>query len=334
MELPSELPAITEKSGKKWERNPDPAIQIASEALHKLIQKPQRLLDLEDSAMSSREGVYILPRWERYKIEALGQRRGGQDLLPRGSSAHNVSFCTAALRTPQGTTIDLVVAVKTFSQSASAINDASINAIALQREILTSDPIAVIVEGRKDIGDKKAEPEKKRGFIVAKARKDIQALDTEPWHQFQTGSPEVKAYFAHRLMQISQSLADLHSAGITHGDPQVKNFWAVNTGEVEPFDWESAKISSSTFEPEQTAEIALSDLETLFRSLTNQIDTSPIPAIQGPVKSQWEQFKQLILDPYEDELLNRLGKNELQADQIIDSIDELERNLMARLNIR
>lgn len=332
--LTSELPTITEKSEKKWERNPDPAIQVASEALHKLIQKPQRSLYLENLATNGKEGVYILPRWEGYKIEALGQRRSGRDLLPRGSSAHNVSFCTAELRTPQGTTIDMVVAVKTFNQGISAINDALINAIALQRGIPTSDPIAVIVESKKDTSNKRVEPEKRRGFIVAKARKDIQALDTEPWHQFETGSPEVREYFTHRLMQISQSLADLHSVGITHGDPQIKNFWAVNTDEVEPFDWESARISSSTFEPERIAEIALSDLETLFRSLTNQIDTSPIPAIQGPAKSQWEQFKQLILDPYEDELLNRLGKNESQADQIIDSIYELERDLTNRLDIR
>lgn len=315
---------------RKWEKYPDSAIQTASEILHKQIQKPQKTFNIEHLDTDLKGGVHILPNWEGYRIEALGQRTGGKDLLPRGSSAHDVAFCTAEVRTPEGLTTDIPIAIKTFENYQHATHDALVNAVVLQRGMRTTNPLAIMIEN----GDHKNDSGKKRGFIITPARRDIQALDTEPWHQYNSGSIEVREYFEQRLKQISESLADLNAIGITHGDPQVKNFWASNTGEVEPFDWESAKIYPNPPSPLIIPEIASIDIETLYRSLTNQIGTSLIPAFTGPIKSQWEQFRKVILEPYEDRLLERLGGNEDSADQVIEAVGQIEHGLVTRFSVK
>ncbi len=210
----------------RWEKTPDPIVKEVSLSLFSQREK-QRDLNLGHSP--SLEGVYLLPNWRGTRIIKLGQRRGVEDLWPRGSSAHNVVFCIAEVRDPHGKITNRNVAIKMFHRSKGAIKDATNNAVVLQRGFSTTNPIAVIVD-------------EANSYVISPAVKGIQQLDTEPWHQFSTGTDVIRKHFIYRLQQIGEMLADLHAKGINHSDAQVKNFWVTINGEIQPFDWEAANV--------------------------------------------------------------------------------------------
>lgn len=315
------LPAAIENGerGKGWDKKlTDPIITEVTKAFKKQKEKPHRVIDLEYP--DGRDGIHYLPGWESYELIAIGQRKGTQDLFPRGSSAHNVSFCTAEFRGPKGLPLDLPVAIKTFTSARNALEDAVANQYALDRGFNTTHPICVITNSQ-------------HSYVITQVRKDVQPLDTEPWHQFNSGSIEVRQHFLSRLTGISELLANLHANGINHADPQVKNFWVTPEGEIETFDWEAARILDNPPTPEQLQKIAIQDLATLYKSLTGQFDTSPIPAFLGPRVVKWKQFKRHVFDVYVNEFgENLFGRGEL-TDELLETITSVEEPLKKSLNI-
>lgn len=293
--------------GFKWEKKPDPVIADASEAFQRQKGKPSKLIDLLH--LDIQNGIHILPRWAGCELLKVGQRRGWQDLQTRGQSRHNVSFGTAEIRLPDGKKQLLRVAIKPFERMEKAIEDARMNSLVLDRGISTTNPICVLVDNP-------------RGFIITPTKPAVQVLDTEPWQQYQPGPEEVRKHFQERLECLGNLLADLNSKGINHADGQLKNFWVLPDGTMEPFDWESASITDSN-PPTNTflVEIAVSTLRPFYRSLENTGALKRIP------QQQWEQFDLLVFRFYQERLLNILGESYL------DSVTIIEERLKEKLGI-
>src|SRR3989344_1876416 len=128
----------------------------------------------------------------------------------------------------------------------------------LARGFSTTDPICLI----SDAG---------RGFIVTPTKEGVQAIDTEPWHQFRTSdNEEVNEHFLGRLKSIAVVAANLNSRGINHADGQLRNYWVTPNGTIEAFDWESAEIVQDPPNPDTLVRLAVSTLRPLYRSLENR----------------------------------------------------------------
>lgn len=318
------IPNSTEHPKKvlRWDKTPDPVVAEAAAALQQQREKPLRPLDPHQPSYN--EGVYILPSWAEHRPIKLGQRRGVIDLQPRDNSAHGVVFGVAELRTlGKGAPVAVTVAIKPFTRSENAVKDAASNTIVLGRGFRTTNPICVVVD-------------QGRGYIISPARTDIMPLGTEPWHQFLTGSERVKRHFRGRLQQIGNLLADLNACGINHSDPQIKNFWVNNTGNIEPIDWEAARIFDNPPKPIDLLTAAVDDLRVIFGSLTQQYPEFQIPILTGSPTAQWSNFKSIIFGPYSERLMNHLYTqmhlNGLSEDEILNVILEIEENLRLRIN--
>lgn len=322
-EIPADSKLYIEQEGDvpriiRWEKTPDPIVKIVAEAV---FRHRERQHSFNPNHPPSNEGIFLLPNWNRSEILKVGQRRGLRDLWPRGSSAHDVTFCIAEIRNSNGKIHNRHVAIKTFHRASSAIKDAVNNAVVLRRGFTTTNPIAVVVDGL-------------AGYVITPAIQGVQPLDTEPWHQFNIGTEPIRTHFIGRLQQTGEVLADLNAKGVNHSDAQIKNFWVTEIGKMEPFDWEAARIYPDPPGPQDLLEMGIDDLRTLYLSVTNQYQESPIPALLGSKKTQWLQFKDYILGPYGDRLLQTFQySNQLSADDILNIILEIEENLKRQFNI-
>jgi hypothetical protein len=275
------LSATSEFPCRELERQLNPVVSEAAEALQRQKQKPRRILDLDDPILL--EGIHLLPRWEGHDLLRIRQRRDSGDLLPRGKSAHDVSFAPADLRLPTGMRT-ITVAIKGFDDPIKAIEDATANSRVLNRGFDTTDPICVIVNTP-------------RSFIVTPAKEGVQSVDTEPWHQFLT-NPDLRVtqHFERRLTQISEILANLNFRGIDQADSQLRNYWITPEGKMEPIDWESTNVVSDPPTPEELQTISVSTLRPLYGNLSL---SNGSPAIfRGPLETKWDQFANYVVDPY------------------------------------
>lgn len=309
-----------------------PVVLDAAESLGEVRKKPKRFIEL-GARPDTREGVHVLPNWKEVDLLAIRPNRDYRVLFTRGASAHNVSFGLADLRTPEG--LETVpVAIKSFNakdsdpdkNGAKAMRDAVANAWALKRGFSTTDPIAVI--------------HSTGSFIISPVRPGVQALDTEPWHQFETTQDlNIRNHFRRRLEQVGQILADLNFHGITHVDSQLRNYWITPDGKMEPFDWESAKISDDPPSAEKFLQISADTLRRLFENLQignkspNEEDVTPTPILRGGAKAVWNQFTDLVLNPYisrVEDLFLESGNDELLMTVTQDAVS---RALRAHLGI-
>lgn len=275
----------------EWENQPDSVIRAVSLAFSEQRKKPQQVMSLENP--QTREGIHLMPRWAACRLLRVGQRRGLKDLFPRGGSYHNVSFGIVELRKPDGTTILTSTAVKTFDAPGKALHDAAVNGIVLERSFSTTDPICVIA----------AQP---KSYVISLARTGVQALDTEPWHQFSPTLPELQSHFQHRLQQVAETLAAMHLRGINHGDAKLRNYWATPQGTVEPFDWESARIFPDPPSSDDLCTISRDDLGSLWRSI--QTSQSGVAFLRGSEQAKLNSFSQLVFQPYFKSLLAQVSQ--------------------------
>lgn len=322
-EIPADSKLPIEQEGDvpriiRWEKTPDPIVKEAAEAIFRHREHQHHL---NPNHLTSGEGIFLLPNWSGSEILKVGQRRGIKDLWPRGSSAHDVTFCVAETRNSNGKIHNRHVAIKKFHRAASAIKDAVNNAVVLQRDFTTTNPIAVVIDGL-------------TGYVITPAIQGVQPLDTEPWHQFNIGTEPIRRHFIGRLQQTGKVLADLNSKGINHSDAQIKNFWVTVMGKMEPFDWEAAKIYPNPPGPQDLLAMGIDDLRTLYLSVTNQYQESPIPALLGSKKTQWLQFKDYILGPYGDRLMQTVQySDQLSEEELLNIILEIAENLKRQFNI-
>src|SRR5258708_3561479 len=287
------------------ERQISPVVQGAAEALERQHKKPRRIIEFKTSPTPEMEphahpGIYIMPNWEGSDLLKIRpEDRGYRVSYTRGASAHDVSFGLVDLRTPKGLET-IAVAIKPFNtpkdgsdrNARKAMKDAIANGWVLKRGFSTTDPIAVICD--------------KDSFIVTPVKKGVQALDTQPWHQFNTtDNLDIRGHFVTKLEQVAQILATLNSRGITHIDSQLRNYWVTSDGTMEPFDWESARITKDSPTPEEFLEISACSLKRLYENLKfgNKIpkqpaESKPIPILRGDEKVIWDQFNQYVLEPY------------------------------------
>lgn len=306
----------TEEKVLRWDKKPEPKVNQVMEALQS--QRGKQMRELTEG--SSGEGIFMLPEWSQHQVIKIGQRRGVRDLIPRGNSAHEVCFCTAELRKPDGQLITKTIALKTFNDSTAAIKEAYINNEVLKRGFNSTRPVCVLID-------------QGRGYIITPARKDIMPLDTEPWHQFSLGSSAVRNHFFGRLKQVSFLLADLHSRGINHSDAQIKNFWITSKGHLEAFDWEAGRLYPNPLNNQDLARITVDDLRVLFKSLTGQYKESYIPLFTDSSTVNWQLFKEYLYDDYSYHLMEQWQKMGLMNEDLIESMLGAEEELKYELDI-
>lgn len=319
MAIETPIPSRSNVSCQDVERMSNPVVSHASEALARQRQKAKKILDFKDYPTT--EGIYFLPNWSEYDIAGINQRRGIQDLQPRGRSAHDVSFGVADLRTTGKGLESLTVAIKPFEEPARALRDAVSNGIALERGFNTTDPICVIVD-------------KPGSFVVTPAKEGVQTLDTEPWHQFLNNDDiHVHNHFNYRLRQISELLADLNTHGIEFADAALRNFWITPEGEMEPFDWESSTIVSNPPTPNQLTTISINTLRAFYGS--SSVNTETVQAIlKGPESYKWGQFQSAVFSPYIERLeTNFLDAGLIDNEEMLHAITNLENTLYQRLGL-
>ncbi len=290
---------------KETDRQISPVVESAADALERQHKKTRRIIELRTPPNSKIEqdthpGIYIMPNWEGFDLLKIRPDRGYRVLFTRGASAHDVSFGLADLRTPKGLET-VAVAIKPFNtpkdgsdrNARKAMEDAIANGWVLKRGFSTTDPIAVICD--------------RDSFIVTPVKKGVQALDTQPWHQFNTtDNLQIRDHFIQRLEQVALILAALNFRGITHVDSQLRNYWVTPDGTMEPFDWESARIAGGDPPtPEEFLKISAGSLKRLYENLKfgNKIpkqpaESKPIPILRGDDKVVWGQFAQYVLEPY------------------------------------
>lgn len=287
------------------ERGISPVVQSAAEALERQHKKPRRIIDLGNPQTSKIEqethpGVYIMPNWEGFDLLKIRPGRDYRVAFTRGASAHDVSFGLVDLRRPDGLKTTIPVAIKPFNtpkdgsdrNARKAMEDAIANGWVLKRGFSTTDPIAVICD--------------RDSFIVTPIKPGVQALDTQPWHQFSTTDDlRIREHFITRLEQVARILGDLGFHGIQHIDSQLRNYWVTPDGTLEPFDWESARIFSDSPKPEELLEISAGSLKRLYENLKfgNKIpkqsaEIKLIPILTGDERVVWDQFCQYVLEPY------------------------------------
>lgn len=308
-------PSTIEKV-RRWDKAPEPQVNQATEALQN--QKGKQIRELSEA--SSGEGIFMLPEWSRHQVVKIGQRRGVRDLIPRGNSAHEVCFCTAELRKPDGQLTTRSVALKTFSESYAALKEAKNNKEVLARGFNSTHPICVLVD-------------KNQGYIITSTRRDIMPLDTEPWHQFASGSDIIRGHFFRRLSQIALLLADLHSQGINHSDAQIKNFWITSKGHLEAFDWEAGRLFPTYPDNQDLVRMTVDDLRVLFKSVTGQYKESYIPLFTESTAVNWQFFKEYIYDHYSYRLMENWQKMGLLNEDLIEAMLEAEEELKHELDI-
>lgn len=274
-----------------------PVVLDAADALARVRKKPRREIKL-GVLPDTREGVHVLPNWEGFDLLAIRAIRDYRVLFTRGASAHEVSFGLADLRAPDGLET-IPVAIKSFNakdsnpdrNGAKAMKDATSNAWVLKRGISTTDPIAVI--------------HSTGSFVISPVKPGVQAIDTEPWHQFETTQDlQVREHFRLRLQQVGEVIAILNFHGVAHIDSQLRNYWVTPEGKIEPFDWESAKIFEDPPSAEEFLKISALTLRRLYENLEignsspNEPDIIPTPILRGGQRAIWNQFSQLIIEPY------------------------------------
>ncbi len=310
----------------------NPVVADAARELNCQGQKPRRLVELTTimppNGAEAREGVYILPNWEKNNILRIVQSRDYRESFTRGKSAHNVSFGMAELRTPKASIITIPVAIKPFTNpengslknARNALTDATANAWVLKRGFSSTNPIAVIC------GEK--------SYIITPVKQGVQSLDTEPWHQFSSSHDlEIREHFIGRLTQVARILADLNFRGINQADSQLRNFWITPDGVMEPIDWESATIHQDPPFTTELTSIAISTLRPLYGNLVQGNNGSPI--IRGSQVSLWNQFDLLILEPYIKRLEdNFIGSGALdENEELLNTLTTIPEALKSRLGL-
>lgn len=302
-----EIPAV-----EKWDKRPNPVVSQVQKAIERHVHKPQRVLNLDTP--STHDGIHLLPAWAGFEVLRIGQRRGAKDLLPRGGSAHQVVFCIASVRAPDGLTTNCKVAIKPFAAVGGVFEEAVANAHVLERGFSTTNPICIATDH--SLGN----------FLITPAKEGVQPLDTEPWHQFQTRSSQVQEHFIARLRGLATTLASYNARGIRHGDPQLKNFWATIGGDIEGFDWESARIYPSKPSAQELHQAATSDLGIVFKSLSGEFRESQIHALNGHYSARLEQFKSYVLNPYAERVIKSLDESGNLTEEHFDIVYALTNN--------
>ncbi len=291
----------------------------AAETLNRQRQKTGRTIDLRNPVVQ--EGVQNLPRWRDHTLLAIRQRRDLRDLLPRGKSAHNVSFATAELRTPSGNLERITVAIKPFDKPRKALADAVANGWVLERGFNTTDPICVILD-------------EQGSYVVTPAKRGVQSLDTEPWHQFMsTSDSTIEDHFRHRLSQVGSLLANLNFRGIDQADSQLRNYWITPTGDIEPIDWESTTIVDDPPTSDQLLSISISTLRPLFGNMT--ISNGSPAIFRGPVETRWRLFEEYVVGPYRKTMDNLVVASGLldNNENLLEAVTSIRDKLRSRLGL-
>lgn len=284
------------QSAKGWEKNPSPVLKEANEALQRQYKKSHLILDLNQPPYN-RPGIFLTPEFASCQVVRIGQRRGEEDWLTRGGSAHNVTFGVAEMRNTEGRIKSLNVAVKQFSKSESGLAEAVNNYTVLSRGFKTTLPIAIISDNGSG------------GYVMTLARKDTKSLDTEPWHQYQSGNSRTRFYFEQLLYRASVILSSYNCSGIRHGDAQMKNFWVTPRGNVEAIDWEASTIYPNPLLIENFLTSSIDDLSTLFKSLSGEYEDFPTEVLVGTREKKWIQFNDLVLKNYNAQVLSLFAEN-------------------------
>lgn len=200
-------------------------------------QQPETRGAYQGSLAEAEDGVYISPVVLTPELQERGIEFVEVELLPgaqlgAGDSHHEVTFGRVSVRIgDEAQQVD--VAIKPFtadSEKAGHEHDSLL--AAKQRGLDTFEPLALARDG--DVV-----------YLITKKRSDIETRDNADWTISPSDEERFDAHVRPELAAIAETMAEMHAAGVFHGDAQPKNFARTDTGSTIPIDLEDAVFVDS-----------------------------------------------------------------------------------------
>ncbi len=254
------------------------------------------------------EGIYLDNRFVKLKmsnLESLEIRQEDQPIM-RGGSAHNISFFTLTCCSSQGEKT-IPVAVKEYKNTRNGVEEIRKIRELQRMGISTFSPVMYLKTS-------------KASYFFTKTNFNVTSLDRYNWEDLYNEGGVNYNISLDLLSGISKSLALIHSLGILHGDPQLKNFVVDTLGKVKLIDWEACYIHNKR----STEELAMKDLGILYKSCIGLYENSKNNVFKGKGIDSWSMFKRLVIDSY---VIYLMEKN-IYIDE-----EKLENILRKHLNI-
>jgi hypothetical protein len=282
----------------------------------------------EDAA----DGIYLSPeRADGEELPKIVHMRLLSDEFRLGSAAsHHEVFFGSVLVEREGEAISAMnVAVKPFTTAMNATREHDALTRVAAKGLDTLEPLALVKAGD-------------RTTLITRKREDLLTRDNVKWTiPFEkTGPDGYEEVVVPELRFIAESMAEMHSKGVFHGDAQPKNFALSDTGRNVVIDLEDAIISEND---EETVGLftgwgsletgfAYGDIVHCWRALTNPMAGDNIQEgvppntllIESPGEVVLDQFERNYLIPYLEKL------EELMPEEVYSQIDVKRLAVMLR----
>lgn len=175
-------------------------------------------------------------------------------------------------------------------------------------------------------------PTSEGGYMITERRDDVDPMDGVDW-EGALNDPDREDLIT-ELKEVAPLLANLHHNGITHGDPQIKNFVIDQRGAVDAIDFESAHIQPHGEQPADTDGLlrrTRRDLIVLFSSLARGTADAGIGLLSNMTpQAQLSYYKELVLNPYVETRLKLMEDvaDETQHESVIELLGTLEEDVV------
>lgn len=240
----------------------------------------------------------------------------GEFELGAADSHHGVRFGFVQVERADGSVDTVHVAVKPLdSASQTAVHEQNAHLEVANRGFQTFEPLAIIKHDDTD-------------FLVTRYREDILTRNNIAWTISPSDSDKYESEIVPTLNFMAESLADLHAAGIFHGDAQAKNFAVsdeggqvvidledavfVETGEelIEVFNWLDAPGEDVQYGQKNDENKAFLDLTHCWYALIHPTpDNQTNLFLEGePTEVCMREFEARFLEPYFNRLRSQLGE--------------------------
>jgi len=193
----------------------------------KILEKPSRerdALTVEEKEIVARTLSHRLNAYTKGQTLVVNQAQS----LGASDSAHDVFFIQPELRDRANKR--LIFGCKRFRRLESAEHELGSMRIAQERGFTTLQPVGNGVFPIEPLGH----------VLVTKHMPRLVTMNHLGWSDFFVGKEEYRRRIATPLQQIGAFTAQMHSAGIIHGDFQLKNIGQGQSGDPVLFDMEDA----------------------------------------------------------------------------------------------
>lgn len=210
-------------------------------------------------------------------------------------SLHQVMFGCLHLQGDQRRTVT-DVAVKPFKEAASKRAEHELRCLELLERsgINAFKPIGILSSDRYE-------------FLITEFESQILSLDNVHWG-YPLKTAEFHEYLGPMLYGVGESLGELHSKGVFHGDAQIKNFALSESGDTQALDLEGAAyINESDEIIRQLPNMGFGDIVMLYSTLKTQ------GFLTGETsENNFNTFNAYVLEPYYKTLNCSFSESEIK----------------------